>query len=228
MSMRMCPLFFPPHFRKMNKFIPTLIFPLFIFASCNSTSPEKAKGDAINDEYERMEENMPTAETIAYDSIAEKEHIDTESAAICLEFSRLVEKLEEVKSPDGLISAKKEYAAALSALNGQMNTLNDKDKTAVLNYKKEAEAAYAQACKNYEIPASGVIANLNNLIRRIDQVKTKEELDRFQSSRLGMLRGLDDIYLCVEHNSPQISEVKRLAQSLKSKYSSKRHEFGLE
>ena len=212
----------------MNKFIPTLIIPISILVSCNSSSPEKAKGEAINEEYERMEENMPTAESLAYDSIAEKEHINTESAAICHEFSRLVNKLKDVKSPDGLISAKKDYAAGLTTLNGQMSTLNDNDKTAVLNYKKEAEAAYAQACKNYEIPASGVIANLNNLIRRIDQVKTKEELDRFQSSRLGMLHGLDDIYLCVEHNSPRIAEVKRLAQTLKSKYSAKRHEFGLE
>lgn len=212
----------------MNKFIPTLILPLSILVSCNSTSPEKAKGDAINEEYERMEENMPTAESLAYDSIAEKEHIDTESAAICHEFSRLVDKLKDVKSPDGLISAKKDYAEGLTALNSQMSTLNEHDKTAVLNYKKEAEAAYTQACKSYEIPASGVIANLTNLIRRIDQVKTKEELDRFQSSRLGMLRGLDDIHLCVEHNSSQIAEVKRLAQTLKSKYSAKRHEFGLE
>ena len=219
---------FPTTFQNMNKFIPTLILPLSILVSCNSTSPEKAKGDAINEEYERMEENMPTAESLAYDSIAEKEHIDTESAAICHEFSRLVDKLKDVKSPDGLISAKKDYAEGLTALDSQMSTLNEHDKTAVLNYKKEAEAAYTQACKSYEIPASGVIANLTNLIRRIDQVKTKEDLDRFQSSRLGMLRGLDDIHLCVEHNSSQIAEVKRLAQTLKSKYSAKRHEFGLE
>lgn len=211
----------------MKRIIPTLLL-LSILVSCNSSSPEKTKGDAINEEYERMEENMPTAESIAYDSIAEKECIDTESAAICHEFSRLVDKMKEVKSPDGLISAKKDYATGLTALNSQMNTLNEHDKTVVLDYKKEAEAAYTQACKSYEIPASGVIANLNNLIRRIDQVKTKEELDRFESSRLGMLHRLDDIYLCVEHNSSQIAEVKRLAQTLKSKYSAKRHELGLE
>lgn len=174
------------------------------------------------------EEDYPTDEEIAYDTIAEKENIDTQSAAICFQLTDAKEKLEAVNSPTGLITAKKKYAEAVQALKSNSGTLNNDDKAAIRKYQQEAEAAYTQACRAYEIPASGVIANLNNLIRQIDQVKTKEELQSFQNSRIGMLHGLDDIHLCVERNSNQISEVKRLAQTLKHKYSSKRHEFGLE
>lgn len=196
---------------------------LLMLWACDST-PTTRRGGA----FDSADEDLPTAEDIAYDTIAEKENIDRESASLCLKFSEVKEMMDEVQSPDGLVSAKKKYMETTQSLRSEMTTLSREEKAAVTKYQQEAEASYVQACREYEVPASGVIANLNNLIRRIDQVHTKQELSRFQDCRLGMLKGLDDIHLCVEHNSPQIPEVKRLAQTLKGKYSSKRHELGME
>lgn len=197
---------------------------LLMVWACDSKPGGQGGGGAFDAE----DENIPTAEEIIYDSIAEEEHIDRESASLCMRLSELQELMDGVRSPDGLVPAKKEYAEATQSIRGEMASLSSEEKAAVGKFQKAADEAYAKACRAYEVPASGVIANLNNLIRRIDQVKTKQELSRFQDARLGMLRGLDDIHLCVEHDSKQIPEVKRLAQTLKSKYASKRHEFGME
>ena len=52
-------------------------------------------------------------------------------------------------------------------------------------------------------------------------------MNRYEENRLGVLRNLDNVYLCVEQNDKGIPEVKRLSQALKSKYESKKHELGL-
>lgn len=196
---------------------------LLMLWACDSTSTPRGGGA-----FDAADEDIPTAEDIASDTIAEKENIDRESASLCVKFSEAKGIMDEVRSPDGLVSAKKKYMEMTQSLRSEMATLSKEEKAAVTKYQQEAEASYTKACREYEVPANGVIANLNNLIRRIDQIHTKQELNRFQDCRLGMLQSLDDIHLCVEHNSRQIPEVKRLAQTLKGKYSSKRHELGME
>ena len=207
----------------MKKTLPCLAFvSLFLLSACDNT-PKRNGTHAFDHE----DENLPTAEEVVYNNIAESEHIEKESAIICHDLITVTEKLTAVNSPDALIDAKKAYTSALASFNKDIANLEGNDKTVLENYKSEAEEAYNKACRDYEIPASGVIANLQNLISRIEKISTKQELYRFQDCRLGMLKGLDDIHLCVEHTSKQIPEIKRLARSLKSKYETKKAELGV-
>jgi len=180
-------------------------------------------GDIYLEEYEKGS----TWEELLADSIVEKEHVGKECAVICNNLDIARDRLTRVLSPDGLISAKKMYLVATNTLTNDMQGLTSQEKSLVQNYKAEADKAYQKACQEYEVPASGVIANLNDMIKGIDKVKTTQDMYRFEDCRLGVLRNLDNVYLCVEHNSKSIPEVKRLSQTLKSKYESKQHELGI-
>ena len=205
----------------MNKALPYLMLAAALLLTACEPTKKRDGSDAFNHD----DDDLPTAEEVMYDSIAEQKHISVESAAVCHDFDEVVTQLNNVKSPEALIIAKKTYAVALASLNAEQASLSANDKAVLDKSKKEAEEAYQKACRAYEVPAAGVLANLKNLIERLDQIKTKPEFYRFQDCRRGMLNGLDDIHLCVEHNSKQIPEIKRLAQSLKSKYQAKKQEL---
>jgi len=183
---------------------------------------------------QKLQETETQEEDIAetYRSVAEKngdsiiqENVSNQCALIYCNFDELKEQLTTVKSPDALIRVKKEYLEKIDVLTNDMATLDPEEQKFVTHQKNTLDSLYRRVCQEYEVPANGVIDNLNHLIARIDQVKTKDELNRFEDVRYGMLQKLDDIYLCVEHTSNRISEVKRLAQILKNKYETKKHEL---
>lgn len=206
----------------MKRTLPYLLVILMLtIASCEDK--KHGKGDIYIEEYEKG----PTWEELYADTIAEKEHVGQDCAVICNNLDIATDRLTNVLSPDGLINAKKRYIDATATLAEDMKGLNAQEKALVQEYKAEADKAYLKACQSYEIPSSGVIANLNDLLKGIDKVGTKKEMNRYEENRLGVLRNLDNVYLCVEQNDKGIPEVKRLSQALKSKYESKKHELGL-
>ena len=210
--------------RNMKKSLPYLLVALVL----TMTSCEEKKNGGMSDEtYLEEYEQTPTWEELLADSIVEKEHVGKECAVICNNLDIATDRLTHVLSPEGLISAKKQYILATTNLSNDMQGLSGQEKSLVQTYKATADKAYRQACQEYEVPADGVIANLKDLIRDIDKVNTKQEMSRYEDCRLGVLRNLDNVYLCVEQNSKSIPEVKRLAQTLKSKYESKQHELGI-
>ena len=71
------------------------------------------------------------------------------------------------------------------------------------------------------------VDNLNDYLKAIDKVQTKQDLIHYEEGRLGVLRNLDNIHLCVVQTDRNIPEVKRLAMTLKSKYETKQHELGM-
>ena len=209
----------------MKKTLPCLLAVLMlVMTACEEKKKEGLDSDTFLEEYEKA----PTWEELYADSIAEKENVGKECAVICNNLDIARDRLTRVLSPNGLISAKKMYLVATTNLSNDIQGLTSQEKSLVQEYKTEADKAYKMACREFEVPASGVIANLNNLINGIDQVHTAQDMDRYESGRLGVLRDLDNLYLCVEQNDTRnISEVKRLAQTLKSKYESKQHELGI-
>ena len=194
-----------------------------MMVSCDDKKNGGLNGETYLEEYEKT----PSWEELLADSIVEKEHVGKECAVICNNLDIATDRLTHVLSPEGLISAKKQYILATTNLSNDMQGLSGQEKSLVQTYKATADKAYRQACQEYEVPADGVIANLKDLIRDIDKVNTKQEMSRYEECRLGVLRNLDNVYLCVEQNSKSIPEVKRLAQTLKSKYESKQHELGI-
>ena len=207
----------------MKRLLLKLIIILLVY-SCTSQQKDGLPSDGSTP----SEEVYPTKEEILRDSIAKKEEVSNECATICQRITQAEEMLSAVKSPDALISAKREYLTLTASINKVLSSTSKQEQGVINDYKAHLDNTYTTTCRKYEIPANGVISNLNNLILRIDDVHTKSELIRFQDVRIGMLRKLDDIYLCVEHNSNKIPEIKRLSQTLKTKYENKKHEFGME
>ena len=210
--------------RNLKKTLPYLFVVLMLaMTSCEEKKNGGTSGETYLEEYEQT----PSWEELLADSIVEKEHVGKDCAVICNNLDIATDRLTHVLSPEGLITAKKKYILATTNLNDDMKGLSAQEKSLVQGYKAEADKAYLKACQEYEVPASGVIANLNDMLKGIDKVKTTQDMYRFEESRLGVLRNLENVHLCVEQNSKSIPEVKRLAQTLKSKYESKQHELGI-
>lgn len=153
--------------------------------------------------------------------------VSKECAVICYQIDQITNQISAVNSPSALIRAKQEYEDNIGKTAEGITELEQSEQSIANEHKTEADAAYKSVCRSYEVPASGVLANLTNLIQCIDEVKTKDEFMRFEDCRIGMLSDLDHIHLCVESNSHKIPEVKRLAQTLKGKYEAKKKQFGM-
>ena len=194
-----------------------------VLASCDEKKNGGMSGDTYLEEYEKS----PSWEELLADSIVEKEHVGKDCAVICNNLDIATDRLTHVLSPEGLITAKKKYIVATTNLSNDMKGLSGEEKALVQSYRTEADKAYKEACQKYEVPASGVIANLNDMLKGIEKVHSVQDMYRFEESRLGVLRNLDNVHLCVEHNDKSIPEVKRLALALKSTYEGKQHELGI-
>lgn len=207
----------------MKRILPYLLFILLITVSCDDQKKGGLHGDTYIEEYEKG----PTWEELYADTIAEKEQVGMDCAVLCNSLDIARDRLQNVLSPMALINAKQRYMQATADMTTNINSLNSEEKALVQSYKDEADKAYRKACRSYEVPSSGVIANLNDLIRDIDKVHSKSDMIHYEEGRLGMLRNLDNIHLCVETTDRNIPEVRRLAHTLKNKYESKQHELGL-
>ncbi len=154
--------------------------------------------------------------------------VSKECAAICKQLDVVEEEVEFVKSPSNLIRLKKNFAEDLKQAKSGKGNLVQEEQSIVSGIEQDLQEEYTKACREYEVPADGVIANLKNCIKKIDAAHTRQEFDRFRECRTYMLEDLDNIHLCVISTSRRIPEVKQLAQTLKAKYIEKKQQFGIE
>lgn len=192
-------------------------------ASCDSNKND-AQSD-FDDQY--SEDDFSSIAAIVGDSFNGNK-VSKECAVICYRIDKVEDKIDRVVSPSTLINIKKEYLESLKSAESGNENLIESEQAIVQSRISEVEAEYKKACRDYEVPASGVIYNLKDLIEQIDKVKNRSDFDSFQNCRYGILHDLDNIHLCVEQGSNKIPEVKRLAQTLKSKYESKKKELGID
>lgn len=200
-----------------------LLFSLLMLIACESKQ-EKFPGEMTDEEWE----NRPTLEDIICDSIAEKEDISVECAALCNDLNNDIRDLAMVNSPTALIYAKKDHQALIANVTRSAKGFKAHERTILHDYCKQAVNAYDDACRRYEVPATGVIANLEQLSHDIDQVHSVKEFEDYKDRHYGVMKELDDIHLCIERRSNDIPKVKRLAQALKSKYQAKQEVYGKE
>lgn len=191
--------------------------------SCKENDDKLPGGDV--EDAEPFNEFEELAE-LAGDSV-DGVKVSKECAVACYRIEQVSDQLDFVKSPDGLSRAKRDFQKNLADATADVNTLSGEEKAIAIKHEQELKAQYERMCREYEVPAIGVIANLTDLIQRIDKIHDRAEFDRFRDCRVGMLNNLDNIHLCVDHNSNRINEVKRLAQTLKSKYEAKKKELGI-
>lgn len=198
-----------------------LLLSLFLFAACESKQ-EKFPGEMTDEEWE----NRPTLEDIICDSIAEKEDISVECAALCNDLNNDIRDLAMVNSPTALIYAKKEHQALIANVTKSAKGFKAHERAILHEYCEQAVKTYDNVCLQYEVPATGIIANLEQLSHDIDQVHSDKDFDDYNNHHYGVMQELDDIHLCIERKSNDIPKVKRLAQALKSKYQAKLDTYG--
>jgi hypothetical protein len=201
--------------------IPTLLALLLVVAACESKQG-RFPGEMTDEEWE----NQPTLEDIICDSIAEMEDISVECAALCNDLNNDIRDLSMVNSPTALISAKKDHQTLMVNVTRSAKEFKEHERKILHNYCEQAVDTYDNVCRRFEVPSTGVIANLEQLSHDLDQVRSKQDFEEYKDHHYGVMQTLDDIHLCIERRSNDIAKVKRLAQALKAKYQEKDRTFG--
>lgn len=205
-----------------NMKIKTLATALCVAALITSCKSEhKSQYNTYEEQYEDL---LPYGVTDTING----EKVSKECALMNNDLERLLNRVERVKSPDMLMLLRKDFEHTLDSLTIGSDNLATEEKTVINHLCDSIRTSYAQVCKQYEIPADGVIDNLKRCINRVNQAGTVTQLYTFMDNRRGMLRNLDYIHLCVESNSKKIPEVKRLAQQLKTTLEAKKKQYKID
>jgi len=189
-------------------------------ASCDSGN----KRSSIPTEYDEEDETaLPYGAT---DTI-EGEAVSTDCAKINFELERLQSRIDNVQSPDMLMYVKADFERLRDSLTLGTNGLAANEKEIITSACNKLNSSYEEVCRKYEIPADGVISNLNNCIQQIGRAQNRSQFMQVTDCRRGMLRHLDIIHLCVESKSSRLGEVKRLAAQLQKEYDQQKRRFGV-
>ncbi|MBQ9363954.1 MAG: hypothetical protein IJT97_11160 [Bacteroidaceae bacterium] len=190
-----------------------------LFAACQgkqAKSSESQKSDS--DEF--------IEEDVFYNDTIEDKKVSQDCAAIAYNLDGIITQLEGVLSPSMLMKAKYDYLHQLPQVTSEVNQLPADEKAVMQKKMNRIRTLYNETCKTYEVEASGIISNLQNLINQIHKVNSKAAFDNYCSGRYGILNNLDIIHLSTHDNSPHINEIKRLAKELNSLLQAKKAEFG--
>ena len=203
---------------RMKLLAGTLVLALSII-SCNSNSSSESTQDVDSDdicEYENI-----------VDSIGE--HAVSHDCAIA--YATLDEiqwKWENVKSPSMLARARAKWQDDEAKMREACKDIDGEDRRLLDSVCQVIKDTREEKKKGFSVPASSVICNLEDCIKNVENMKDKNDMRRFRDVRLSMLNELDIIHLCIEPHSPQIGNVKHLAQTLRGKYEEKCKEFGIQ
>ncbi len=182
-----------------------------ILASCDS-------GKKGNGSPTEVEEEDPTALPYGATDTIEGQAVSPDCAKLNFDIERLQNRIDCVQSPNMLMRVKADFEHIRDSLCSCTSGLPSNEKELITAAVAHLNTTFKAACHEYEIPADGVISNLKNCIEQISRAQNSTQFYQVTDCRRGMLRSLDIIHLCVESNSSQIPEVKRLAAQLKNVY----------
>ena len=195
----------------------TLVLALSI-VSCNSNSSSESAHDADSDDICEYEDIV--------DSIGDKA-VSHDCAIAYATLEDVQWAWENVKSPSMLARARAKWKEDEGKMREACKDIDGEDRRLLDSVCQVIKDTREEKMMGFSVPASSVISNLENCIERVEKMKDKNEMRRFRDVRLSMLNELDIIHLCIEPNSPQISKVKHLAQTLRGKYEEKCKELGI-
>lgn len=167
-------------------------------------------------------------EEIIYSDTVEGEKVSQDCAAMAYHLDEITERLEAVQSPSMLMKVKYDYPNLLYQATQNLDELPAEERAAVQKKLDRIQRLYAEMCENYEVEASGIICQLQNLTEKLRQVRTKADYERFVDNRHGVLNNLDKIHLSTQNDSPHIREIQKLARDLNSLMVNKKRELGIE
>lgn len=194
---------------------------LCLLASCNNNGADHTRGKDYDVEYEEPEEQF-IPDTI------DGQILDEETTEVNIEIDDILRSISDVKSPSMLMRFKYQYPELLANLKADYSHLSDADKKILQEKMASIKSIYKNACREYEVDPEGVIMNLTHMISNVQKVKTKDEYDRFESSKYGTIVNLDKVQFATHDNSPKIPEIKKLATKLDGLIREKKRELGIE
>ena len=189
-----------------------ILFLALTFFSCETNNSSESTNTSDSDEFCEYD--------YIVDSIGE-EAVSHDCAITFIRLQELQWKWENVKSPSMIARLRATWKKDMTDAKKEIANYKGEEAQLLDSVLKEIDGIYKEKCTEYLIPAASVIGNLKSCISRVDEAKTKEDLLRFREARIGMLDELDEIHYCVEESSSQIGVVKRLAETLKTKYKEK-------
>ena len=208
---------------KMNysttKHITGLILLALAATSCNKTAEHKSN---IFDNDEAYDEYANVADTI------DGKAVSHDCAIIYTHMKELKWRWEDINSPSALARHGATWKKDISNIEKEIKEADDDERLTLDSVCDALHALHDKQVKAYSVPASGVIANLQNCIKSMDQANTLEQFASFRLPREGMLREVENIHYCVEPSSHEIKKVKHLAHIVKMKYEEKCNTFGIE
>lgn len=129
----------------------------------------------------------------------------------------LLRTLEDVKSPDMLLHAMDKY----DQLHLDPAALSDADEQARLRaLSARLKAAYAQACRDYQLPALGILQTIANVRQRLERCSSSAAFYRIVDARRGYFRELPEVHRLVAEPS-QRGVVQKKANELLKLYQEK-------
>lgn len=200
----------------------TLVRILFLSMSVISCETNNSSGSSSNNDSDEFCEYEYITDSIG------EEAVSHDCAIIYTQLQQLQWRWEDVKSPSMIAKARSTWKKDITDAARQIKAFEGEEAYLLDSVLTDIKEMYKEKCHDYLIPASGVISNLKTCIKRVDEVNTKRDLERFREPRIGMLNDLDKIHLCIEESSNDLGTVKRLAETLKSKYEEKCTRLGVQ
>ena len=191
-----------------------------LFAACQGKQTKSSESQELDSGDFVEQENF-------YNDTIDGEKVSQDCAAMSYNLDEIITQLEAVKSPSMLMKVKYDYPNLLSQATNELNQLSADEKAVMQKKMNRIRTLYNETCQTYEVEASGIISNLQNLINKIHKVNTQADFDKYCSNRYGVLNNLDKIHLSTHDDSPHINEIKRLAKELNSQLQAKKAELGI-
>jgi len=135
---------------------------------------------------------------------------------------RMHNELQAVKSPDMLLSAMADYEIYIKVSTDDVSLPQEKERLSAL--RQEVDNAYSQACRDYMLPARGVLETIQLVHQRIDNCTSSAEFNRLKDVRFGYFQNLPQIHkIVLEPNKRRT--VRQKAMELQRLFNSKQAEY---
>lgn len=137
-------------------------------------------------------------------------------------------EVDVIASPSMLQNIMPNISERLDECRSLTNSVSDEDEKQRLTSEiMSINNLFAQRCREYKMPAAGIIDNLLTVTYKVEQAKDAGDLKRIMEPRYGYFKNLSTLYMIVEEES-KVAEVRRLSKNLEQKFNQKKRLFGVE
>lgn len=140
----------------------------------------------------------------------------------------LKEDIEDIKSTARLAKFKSQYGQRYKEAIGDFSKVDDPAELSRLKkLQKEVNGAYISKCKELELPAYSVLESLAHVRKKLGQVRSKSDMNRFMDVFRPVLATLDYAHLQVNEKSKDAGKIRTEASRLKDDILAKKSQYGL-